>query len=332
MYLSTLFSVCLLNIGHVTYGWGWFRKPSPKPPVHVTSSNLYGCYVDQWSRTLNGGMTKSNSMTVSKCLDRCKRENKKYYGLEVGVECFCGNYLTKSHKKSTSDCKMACKGKNNEACGNHWRVLIYKNPYYSSIIVKSGYVGCYQDQWSRTLNGKKTTSSRMTVDKCRNICTNENTYYYGVENANECFCGNRLTRSVKKNDHDCLKQCRGNSRQGCGGAWRVAIYRNYNYKQTRVQTSGLVGCYKDQRDRVLTGGRTKSSSMTLSVCRSRCQRENKKYYGLEVGEECFCGNYLKHNHKRSSSECLRPCKGNKAEGCGGNWRIVIYRNYNYKSM
>lgn len=46
--------------------------------------------------------------------------------------------------------------------------------------------------------------------------------------------------------------------------------------------AGLVGCYVDKKDRVLTGGVTKSSSMTLATCRSRCQRENKKYYGLEV--------------------------------------------------
>lgn len=52
---------------------------------------------------------------------------------------------------------------------------------------------------------------------------------------------------------------------------------------------------------------------------------------LKVGTECFCGNYLKTSQKRSSSECLTPCQGNKAEGCGGNWRVVIYRNNNYKS-
>lgn len=49
---------------------------------------------------------------------------------KVGVECFCGDYLTKSHKKSNGECKMACKGKRDQACGDHWRVLIYRNPYY----------------------------------------------------------------------------------------------------------------------------------------------------------------------------------------------------------
>lgn len=49
---------------------------------------------------------------------------------QVGSECFCGDYLTKSHKKSDSECKMACKGKRDQACGDHWRVLIYRNPYY----------------------------------------------------------------------------------------------------------------------------------------------------------------------------------------------------------
>ncbi|XP_034324268.2 uncharacterized protein [Magallana gigas] len=344
MGLSVCLSLCLLSMGHMTSGWLWKPKPAPAPSQKtsgwlwkptptpaISSSYLHGCYVDQWSRTLNGGMTKSSSMTVDKCQDICKKSNKKYYGLENGEECFCGDYLTKSYKKSDSECKMACKGKRAQACGGTWRVLIYRNPYYRSILVKSGYQGCYQDQSSRTLNGKLTRSSSMTVYKCRDICSKENTYYYGVENANECFCGNSLTRSVRKSDNDCLTQCRGDRSQGCGGSWRVAVYRNYNYKKTVVQTSGLVGCYIDQRDRVLTGGKTKSSSMTLSKCRSRCEREKKKFYGLEVGTECFCGNYLKTSSKRSTSECLTPCTGNKAEGCGGNWRVVIYRNNNYRT-
>ncbi|XP_048734636.2 uncharacterized protein LOC125650402 [Ostrea edulis] len=319
MRLFVSLSLCILNIGHVTLG------------VHVNRNNVYGCYVDQWARTLNGGLTRSNSMTVGKCAARCRRENKRFYGLEVGVECFTGNELTRSNKRSLGDCKMACKGNRKEACGNHWRVLIYRNPHYRSILVKSGYQGCYQDQRSRTLNGKMQSSSRMTVDMCRNFCTRHNTMYYGVENGNECWCGDSLRRRVKKSDNDCLKQCRGNRNQGCGGPWRVAVYRNYNYKRTAVQTSGLVGCYRDQRDRVLKGSRTSSSSMTLARCRSRAQREKKKYFGMQVGHECFVGDFMKYNHKRPTSECLMPCKGNRAEGCGGHWRIVIYKNHRYRS-
>lgn len=56
-----------------------------------------------------------------------------------------------------------------------------------------------------------------------------------LQNANECFCGNSLTRSVKKSDDDCLSQCRGDRNQGCGGPWRVAVYRNYNYKRSMLK-------------------------------------------------------------------------------------------------
>ena len=45
----------------------------------------------------------------------------------------------------------------------------------------SEFVGCYKDQWSRTLNGKKTKSSKMSVDKCRKTCTDLKFKYYGVE-------------------------------------------------------------------------------------------------------------------------------------------------------
>lgn len=44
----------------------------------------------------------------------------------------------------------------------------------------------------------------------------------------------------------------------------------------------LLGCFIDQKDRVLNGGISKSSTMTLQTCKNRCVKENKKFYGLEV--------------------------------------------------
>lgn len=45
------------------------------------------------------------------------------------------------------------------------------------------FVGCYRDQWSRTLNGKKTTDRHMTYNKCKNICSHKeiNSKYFGLE-------------------------------------------------------------------------------------------------------------------------------------------------------
>jgi hypothetical protein len=47
----------------------------------------------------------------------------------------------------------------------------------------SGFVGCYKDQWARTLKRKKTNSRHMTFEKCRSICTDKkvNSQYFGME-------------------------------------------------------------------------------------------------------------------------------------------------------
>lgn len=44
----------------------------------------------------------------------------------------------------------------------------------------------------------------------------------------------------------------------------------------------LIGCFKDSNKRVLEGGRTWNNHMTVSQCRKRCEKENSKFYGLEV--------------------------------------------------
>lgn len=43
------------------------------------------------------------------------------------------------------------------------------------------FVGCYMDQETRTLNGKMTISTTMTVDTCRKTCTDLKFMFYGVE-------------------------------------------------------------------------------------------------------------------------------------------------------
>lgn len=53
------------------------------------------------------------------------------------------------------------------------------------------------------------------------------------KNRDECFCGNSLTRRVIHDSEECTETCKGNSREGCGGPWRVAIYKNPSHKQSK---------------------------------------------------------------------------------------------------
>lgn len=63
-----------------TVGWS--------PPINpaVDGYDYFGCYSDDGStRTLSGGTTQSNDMTVEKCAATCK--GSAFFGLEYGKEC-----------------------------------------------------------------------------------------------------------------------------------------------------------------------------------------------------------------------------------------------------
>lgn len=64
------------------------------------------------------------------------------------------------------------------------QILSFITLYRSYLkLVYLDFVGCYRDQWSRTLNGKKTTDRHMTYNKCKNICAHKeiNSKYFGLE-------------------------------------------------------------------------------------------------------------------------------------------------------
>lgn len=51
----------------------------------------------------------------------------------------------------------------------------------------------------------------------------------------------------------------------------------------------------------------------------------------QATKECFCGNKLTKTVKKDTEECSSPCKGNRAQGCGGNWRLAVYENTKFPS-
>lgn len=74
------------------------------------------------------------------------------------------------------DCLKPCDGDRTQAFGGNWRIAVYENPLY---IPK--FVGCYMDQTFRTLGEKMTSSTAMTVNRCRKTCTDLKFKYYGVK-------------------------------------------------------------------------------------------------------------------------------------------------------
>ena len=74
----------------------------------------------------------------------------------------------------------------------------------------------------------------MTVEKCKNHCFGKNYRYAGVQNHQECYCGNSISSGEPRPDSECNKPCSGNKDQMCGGAYRLNIYE----RETSSTTEG----------------------------------------------------------------------------------------------
>ena len=64
--------------------------------------------------------------------------------------------------------------------------------------------------------------------------------------------------------------------------------------------------------------------MTLGLCAGLCADYN--YFGVEGGDQCFCGNSLNSGYPEvSGTQCNYTCAGNGSQSCGGLWYTNIYR-------
>ncbi|RYN19463.1 hypothetical protein AA0113_g11423 [Alternaria arborescens] len=88
------------------------------------------------------------------------------------------------------------------------------------------------------------------------------------------------------------------------------------------------GCFTDSSARVL-GDKTfmNDSNMTVERCETLCA--GSKYFGVQNGKECFCGNTFKNpTQHKPESECKSACTGNKDQKCGAGYRSNIYAKIN----
>ncbi|KAI9791429.1 MAG: hypothetical protein M1833_001534 [Piccolia ochrophora] len=83
-----------------------------------------GCYTEVDGRTLSDLKLASESLTIPKCLTACA--GYEYAGAEYGKECWCGNTIRDSAKKTPlEECNFFCAGNDTEWCGGNGRLNVY---------------------------------------------------------------------------------------------------------------------------------------------------------------------------------------------------------------
>nr|XP_054772067.1 uncharacterized protein LOC129280033 [Lytechinus pictus] len=95
------------------------------------------------------------------------------------------------------------------------------------------HLGCFEGGTGndRVFTGDYMTQvPNMTISSCINFCnqsSDANYTYAGVENGNECYCGeasDNYTRHGKRSDDQCHVTCSGDPTDSCGGAGHIAVF------------------------------------------------------------------------------------------------------------
>ena len=185
---------------------------SPKPFTGQCLKDAPG------DRILNVYKQFLGTLTVEICLDYCK--NFKYAGVTAKNYCFCGNELSQAILLPDSDCEYKCDGDLTQSCGSG---LGYTNVY--AIETPEKFNGqCLQDNIADRVvdDVYHIFGDSLTVDLCFDFCKDYN--YAAVENAKECWCGNKLSQMQLLHDNDCNMKCTGDQTQFCGGGGVLNLY------------------------------------------------------------------------------------------------------------
>ncbi|KAJ7726893.1 WSC domain-containing protein, partial [Mycena metata] len=189
-------------------------------------------------RTLSGNSLIDSGMTVGKCVSLCDSNGFIYAGLEFADECYCGNTLSAANgggvpASSSSQCNMPCAGNSGEICGAGFRLTLYsKSTAAPTATLPAGWSldMCAIDNASRVLTGYQGTDAALTPTSCINKCASLGFVLAGLENGNECYCGNILTNNpIGARDDQCGTPCAGDASQNCGASYRMLIYQKASH-------------------------------------------------------------------------------------------------------
>ncbi|CAG2204947.1 unnamed protein product [Mytilus edulis] len=119
------------------------------------------------------------------------------------------------------------------------------------VIGSHDYVGCFVDTLHTRLLPHTYVLDIGTINPldmennlCFLCCKEQGYKYCGTQNRDECHCGDDPyqygpadVRDYYIQDFDCDRECTGDSKQMCGGGWRLSVYETgyVQTKQGRVQ-------------------------------------------------------------------------------------------------
>lgn len=87
-------------------------------------------------------------------------------------------------------------------------------------------VGCFKDEVVKHDLPDRATVKSVTQEDCVRSCAlEEKGYsYFGLQDADKCFCGHRYGKYGKADEALCNMPCKGNDKENCGGNSTNMVY------------------------------------------------------------------------------------------------------------
>uniref|UniRef100_A0A1I8J1C5 WSC domain-containing protein n=1 Tax=Macrostomum lignano TaxID=282301 RepID=A0A1I8J1C5_9PLAT len=235
----------------------------------------------------------------------CRKHKYKFFGVQNGNQCFCGNHYGRFGIRPNTECRMQCSGDKTTYCGGVWRNKIFTTGLSTRV---------------KGVNAGVKANSHY----CIKLCKRAGYKYAGLQYASYCTCGNSYGSLGRVSNKQCKMTCKGDRREKCGGPWRNSVYST-GLKTRKVSTPGLkhLGCFADKATRDLRREAPKGH-MSVPKCYRFCRKHKYKFFGVQYGNHCFCGNHYGRFGIRPNTECRMQCSGDKTTYCGGVWRNKIF--------
>ncbi|CAH1802370.1 unnamed protein product [Owenia fusiformis] len=120
---------------------------------------------------------------------------------------------------------------NNQGSQNgDWRVL-HKEGEYACVVYE--YKGCYlDDPTTRDFDQMAYQGDPAnTPNKCANTCADSGYSYMGLQDMDECWCGNSYgLNGAAALDSHCWRNCTGDPAYKCGSAFKNSVYQLVDYR------------------------------------------------------------------------------------------------------
>ncbi|KAG9238758.1 putative glyoxal oxidase precursor [Amylocarpus encephaloides] len=305
--------------GRLTLFWNG-QDPPPGPSTNPGTSGygFFGCYTEgNGGRALSTGVTVpggAGKTTVALCIATCQTAGFTLAGVEYGSECYCDNTIKNTAAIAPggiSDCNVLCAGNTTEYCGAGNRLDIYKQGYTGSQSTVSSVVISSTSSSSSTNPPSSSSTQVSTTSSSTSSSTGSST--------------SSSTGSSTSSTSSSSSTGISSSSTGTTTSSSATASPTLGIKPT-VGTYSFLGCYNEAVGKRALAGAVfyDYALMTLELCASNCAAF--KYFGVEYGGECFCGNTIDPSVGRSTNQadCSFTCPGNEFEYCGAGNRLEMY--------